>query len=73
MRSAAATLVGSSARTCTATEVGSASMAMISRGYDGGMPPGLLTVPATRVEWLGVAGLVTVAASITVASRLVVG
>ncbi len=48
-------------------------LAMISRGYDGGMPPGLLTVPATRVEWLGVAGLVTVAASITVASRLVVG
>jgi len=48
-------------------------LAMISRGYDGGMPPGLLTVPATRAEWLGTLAVAVLAAAVTVAGRVAVG
>lgn len=45
-------------------------LAMISRGWDGGTPPGLLTTPATRVEWLGTLLVAALAASIAVAARV---
>jgi len=48
-------------------------LAMISRGWDGGIPAGLLTAPASRLEWAGALSLPAFAIATVVAARLLVG
>jgi cobalt/nickel transport system permease protein len=48
-------------------------LAMVSRGWDGGIPAGLLTAPASRLEWAGALSLPAFAIATVVAARIVVG
>lgn len=44
-------------------------LAMVSRGWNGGMPPGLLTTPARPLEWTATLAVPALAALTTIAAR----
>jgi cobalt/nickel transport system permease protein len=46
-------------------------LAMVSRGWDGGIPAGLLTAPAKPVEWAGALSVPAFAVLTVVAARLI--
>jgi cobalt/nickel transport system permease protein len=46
-------------------------LAMVSRGWDGGIPAGLLTAPARPVEWAGALSVPTLAVLTVIAARLI--
>jgi cobalt/nickel transport system permease protein len=46
-------------------------LAMVSRGWDGGIPEGLLTSPARRLEWAGALSLPVLAVLTVLAARLI--
>jgi cobalt/nickel transport system permease protein len=48
-------------------------LAMVSRGWDGGIPAGLLTAPAKPAEWAGALSLPLLAAATVIAARIVGG
>jgi cobalt/nickel transport system permease protein len=46
-------------------------LAMVSRGWDGGIPAGLLTAPAKPVEWAGALSVPVLAVLTVVAARVI--